>query len=69
MMPNKRTKQVSFRMLGDVHADYVAVAESRGVDLSALLNWVVVEFRPLLLAEKAKHDAAMAKARKQAEDV
>ena len=52
-------RHVSFRMPADVHADYVAVAESRGVDLSALLNWVVVEFHPLLLLRRAQHQAAM----------
>ena len=41
-------RHVSFRMPADVHKDYVAVAESRGVDLSAVLNWVVVEDLPLL---------------------
>jgi hypothetical protein len=53
---------VSFRMPADVHRDYVAVAESRGVDLSALLNWVAVEYRPLLLLSRAENEAAMLRA-------
>ena len=43
------TKHVSFRMPPDLHADYVAVAQSRGVDLSAMLNWILVEYRPRAL--------------------
>lgn len=54
-----RTKQVSFRMPADVYRDYAAVAGSRGMDLSALLNWVTSEYRPKLLREKAEHDEAM----------
>jgi hypothetical protein len=55
-------RHVSFRMPADVHQDYVAVAESRGVDLSALLNWVVVEYRPLLLLRHADNRAGMLRA-------
>ncbi len=58
----KEMRHVSFRMSADVHQDYVAVAESRGVDLSALLNWVLVEYHPLLLLRQAEHDAAMIRA-------
>jgi hypothetical protein len=63
--PGRKTaemRHVSFRMAADVHQDYVAVAEQRGVDLSALLNWVVVEYRPLLLLRRAEHGAAMLRA-------
>jgi len=56
------TKQVSFRMPTAVYEDYAAAAESRGVDLSALLNWVVVEFRPALLLREAHHASAMLQA-------
>ncbi len=49
-------------MPADVHEDYVAVAGSRGVDLSALLNWVVVEYRPMLLLRSAEHQAGMLRA-------
>src|SRR5437868_1706478 len=55
-------RHVSFRMPAEVHEDYVAVAEERGVDLSALLNWVVVEYRPVLLLRRAEHGAAMLRA-------
>lgn len=53
---------VSFRMPADVHRDYVAVAQSRGVDLSAVLNWVLVEHWPVLLLRQAEHGAAMLRA-------
>ena len=55
-------KHVSFRMPTDVHADYVRVAESRGIDLSALLNWVTAEFRPVLLMRLAANDVGMLRA-------
>ncbi len=55
-------RPVSFRMPADVHQDYVAVAQSRGVDLSALLNWVLIEFWPVLLLRRAEHGAAMLRA-------
>ena len=38
------------------------VAKSRGVDLIALLNWVMVEYRPLLLLRRAEHGVAMLRA-------
>jgi hypothetical protein len=55
-------RHVSFRMPADVHQDYVAVAQSRGVDLSALLNWVLIEYWPVLLSKRADHGAAMLRA-------
>src|SRR5215831_3184180 len=55
-------RNVSFRMPRDVHQDYVAVAQSRGVDLSALSNWVLVEMWPALLLRRAEHGAAMLRA-------
>jgi hypothetical protein len=39
------TRPVSFRMPADVYNDLAAVAEMRGVDLSAMLNWIVAEYR------------------------
>ncbi len=59
---SREMKHVTFRMTSDAHADYVAVARSRGMDLSALLNWVVSDYRPLLLMQQAEHDAAMFRA-------
>src|SRR5438552_19157779 len=56
-------KHLSFRVPADVHQDYVAVAESRGVDLSAVLNWLLTEYRPLALLLRAKNDALMLQAR------
>lgn len=55
-------RHVSFRMLAEVYRDYAAVAESRGVDLSALLNWVLVDMWPTLLLRRAEHAAAMLRA-------
>src|SRR4051812_49047317 len=55
-------RPVSFRMPADVHRDYVAVAQSRGVDLSAVLNWVLIEMWPVLLLRRAEHGAAMLRA-------
>jgi hypothetical protein len=63
-MPVNRTKtqdmkHVSFRMPTEVYQDYATVAASRGVDLSALLNWIMTEYRPLLLLRHAENNAAM----------
>jgi hypothetical protein len=58
----KEMRQVSFRMSVDTLDDYISVAKARGVDLSALLNWVLVEYRPLLLLRRAEHDVAMIRA-------
>jgi hypothetical protein len=55
-------RHVSFRMPADVHQDYVEIAESRGVDLSSMLNWVVVEYHPMLLLQRAEHRAGMLRA-------
>jgi hypothetical protein len=63
--PGRKTqemKHVSFRMPARVHEDYVAVAELRGVDLSSLLNWIVVEYWPMLLVKHAQHGGAMLRA-------
>ena len=46
---SKEMKHVGFRMPLDVYQDYVMIAESRGVDLSAVFNWTLHEFRPTLL--------------------
>src|SRR5438067_1619973 len=55
-------KHVSFRMPADVHHEYLAVAQSRGVDLSAVLNWVLIEMLPVLVLRRAEHAAAMLRA-------
>jgi len=52
-------RHVSFRMPAEVHGEYLAVAQSRGVDLSAVLNWVLIEMLPVLLLRRAEHAAAM----------
>jgi len=66
-MPKRAEKRqeprsFSFRMPGDVFDDLAAVARARGVDVSAILNWILAEYRPLLLKKKAEHEAAMLEA-------
>jgi len=56
------TRSVSFRMPLDVYNDLTAVAEMRGVDMSGMLNWIVAEFRPMLLKKKAEYEVAMLEA-------
>jgi len=55
-------RQISLRMPADVYQEYLAVAQSRGVDLSAVLNWSLVEMLPVLLLRRAEHAAAMLRA-------
>lgn len=55
-------RHVSFRMPARVHQDYVAIAETRGIDLSALINWVVVEYWPMLLLKHAQHGGGLLRA-------
>jgi hypothetical protein len=52
-------KHIGFRVPLDLYNDYLTVAEARGIDLTALLNWVLAEFRPVLLLKHAQHQAAM----------
>jgi hypothetical protein len=47
-----------------LYNEFSAVAESRGVDMSGLLNWMCAEYRPMLLKKKAEHDANMIEAAK-----
>ena len=58
------TRTVAFRMPLDLYNEFSAVAESRGVDMSGLLNWMCAEYRPTLLKKKAEHDALMLEAAK-----
>lgn len=64
-MPPKRTEKregarsFTFRMPGDVYDDLSAVARSRGVDVSAMLNWILAEYRPVLIKKRAEHENAM----------
>jgi hypothetical protein len=55
----KDTKHVGFRMPLDLYGDYLAVAEARGVDLTALFCWALSEFRPALLLRHEAHRAAL----------
>jgi hypothetical protein len=49
-------------MPGEVFDDLAAVARSRGVDVSAILNWILAEYRPVLLKKRAEHEKAMLEA-------
>jgi hypothetical protein len=55
-------RSFSFRMPGDVYEDLAAVARARGVDVSAVLNWMLAEYRPTLLKKRAEHENAMLEA-------
>jgi hypothetical protein len=56
------TKQVSFRMPLDIYNHLSAIAEARGVDLSAVLNWICVEHLPQLLQKEAMRKTALVNA-------
>lgn len=55
-------RSFTFRMPGDVYDDLAAVARSRGVDVSAMLNWILAEYRPALLKKRAEYENAMQEA-------
>ena len=66
-MPKRTEKReapraFSFRMPGDVYDDLAAVARSRGLDMSDVLNWILSEYRPTLLKKRAEHEKAMREA-------
>jgi hypothetical protein len=46
----------------DVFDDLEAIACYRGVDVSAILNWILAEYRPILLKRKAEQEAALLEA-------
>jgi hypothetical protein len=50
------TKTVSFRMAEDLHADLLAVAQRKGVDLSAVIIEVLLKERPKLMQWKGRAD-------------
>ena len=58
----QETRPFSFRLPVDVFDDLAAVARSRGVDISGLLNWIIAEYRPALVKEQAAHEKAMLEA-------
>jgi hypothetical protein len=58
----QEARSFTFRMPGDLFDDLSAVARARGVDVSAMLNWILAEYRPTLLKKKAEHEAAMVEA-------
>src|SRR4051812_37061850 len=53
-----QSRSFSFRMPRDLYDDLAAIAIWRGVDVSALLNWILAEHRPLLLKRRAEQEAA-----------
>jgi hypothetical protein len=59
---NQETRPVSFRMPLDVYNGLSEVAEARGVDLSAILNWMCAEHLPGLLQQHKEQQAAMLRA-------
>src|SRR5262245_21571824 len=66
-MPKRTEKReapraFSFRMPGDVYDDLAAVARARGVDMSGVLNWILAEYRPILVKKRAEHEKAMREA-------
>ena len=67
-MSQKRTEKreearsFTFRMPGDVYDDLAAVARSRGVDVSAVLNWMLAEYHPKLVELRAAHEKKMQEA-------
>jgi hypothetical protein len=56
------SRTFSFRMPGDAYDDLAAVARSRGVDISGVLNWIIAGARPALMQERAAHEKAMLEA-------
>lgn len=58
----QEARSFTFRMPGDVYEDLSAVARSRGVDVSAILNWILAEYRPTLITKRAEHERAMLEA-------
>ncbi len=62
--PEKRedSRTFSFRMPGDAYEDLAAVARSRGVDISGVLNWIIAGARPALIKERAAHEKAILEA-------
>lgn len=57
-----KTRSVAFRMPLHLYNEFSAVAESRGVDMSGLLNWMCAEYRPTLLKKRAEYEANMLEA-------
>jgi hypothetical protein len=49
----------TFRMPRDKFDVLSAVAKSRDVDVSSVLNWIITESMPHLLREKADHEERM----------
>src|SRR5262245_15647124 len=57
------TRPVSFRMPVAVYTELSEIAEGRGVDLSAILNWICVEHLPQLRQKEADRKKALIKAK------
>jgi hypothetical protein len=55
----QEARSFTFRMPGDVFEDLAAVARARGVDVSAMLNWILAEYHPMLVKKRAEHEKAM----------
>jgi post-segregation antitoxin (ccd killing protein) len=57
-----RTRPITARIPVAVYADLAAVAEARGIDMSALLNQLLAEARPGLVRWLREHEEALATA-------
>ena len=60
------TRPVSFRMPIDVYNELSEIAEGRGVDLSAVLNWICADYLPQLRQKEADRKQALIRAKSQA---
>jgi hypothetical protein len=57
---DRPTRTITVRVPADLHADFVAVAAARGIDLSALINQVLADARPSLVRWLRDHLAGLA---------
>jgi hypothetical protein len=58
----QEARSFSFRLPGDLYDDLAAVARARGVDVSGMLNWILSDYRPMLLKKRAEYEKALAEA-------
>ena len=63
----QEVRSFSFRMPKDIFDDLEAIACHKGVDVSAMLNWILAEYRPVLLKRKAEQEAATLEAARSRE--
>src|SRR5437588_8560236 len=66
-MPKRTEKRpearsFTFRLPGDLYDDLAAVARARGVDVSAMLNWILADYRPYLLQKRTEYEKSLSDA-------